>query len=149
MAQGQSASRRKVAKEQARGGCEKRMNIHGTKGVATLGPFYASLHAGNNHREVISILPGGVFASRRPYTLKGTLAGLEGRLASGNEFLFLLSHFFSSFFRPTLSLSLFTRTLSFFARQGYPIPNLPIFCTLSPVKFPLLKRASRSSPLFF
>lgn len=39
------------------------MNIHKPKGVATL--FYASLHAGNKLREVISILPAGVSEPRR------------------------------------------------------------------------------------
>ena len=122
VAQGQSASRR--SREH-----EKRMNIHGGKGVATLVSFYASLRAGNNHREVISILLGGVFAMREKTTAKKNSRCLRRTSASGNKFLSLRS----------LSLSLSLSWLSFIAWQGYPIPILPIFYTLSPVKFPLLK----------
>ena len=123
VAQGQSASRR--SREH-----EKRMNIHGGKGVATLVSFYASLRAGNNHREVISILLGGVFAMREKTTAKKNSRCLRRTSASGNKFLSLRS----------LALSLSLSLLAVIHRVTR-LPDshssdllYPVACEISPSK---------------
>lgn len=102
-------------------------------------PFFACIFTRRKQREIISILPAGDFEK----WCSSLSLSLEGRLLPSNEIL--LS--FASFCRLSIHPSTHPSPLpSPLIQRRSPrdkvtrSPILPILCTLSPVKFPLLKR---------
>lgn len=102
-------------------------------------PFFACIFTRRKQREIISILPAGVFEEAEKWCSPLSLSlSLEGRLLPSNEIL--LS--FASFCHPSTP-SLFPHSTPFTARQGYPIPHsshllYPLACEISPSKANLL-----------
>lgn len=107
-------------------------------------PFFACIFTRRKQREIISILPAGVFEETEKCCSPLSLTR-EGRLpASFQQKFFSLSRLFA--IHPSIHPSPLIQRRS--PRDKVTrSPILPIFCTLSPVKFPLLDPAFFPSPL--
>lgn len=102
-------------------------------------PFFACIFTRRKQREIISILPAGVFEETEKCCSPLSLSRRTPACFLPTEIL--LS--FASFCHPSIHPSLSPHSTPFTARQGYPIPHsshllYPLACEISPSQPSLL-----------